>query len=246
MDTDLTSSTPTFPQATRFSMCALNGKSVEILLVEDNPADVRLTREIFEDEASRRTSTSSATASRRWPSCAGRASTQDSPARSSSCSTSTFPKKDGREVLEELKADTDLCRIPVVVLTTSAAESDISRSYELHANCFITKPLDLDEFFDVVALDQGLLARERPPALCIDDGPDDQQAERLPDPAGRGQPRRRSPRPGDAQRRGRRAPTSTSSHVERLAEAREELMQNGGPSACCSTCRCRTHGGSRR
>ena len=61
-----------------------------------------------------------------------------------------LPKKDGREVLEELKRDTDLRRIPVVVLTTSAAESDISRSYQLHANCFITKPLDLDDFFSVV------------------------------------------------------------------------------------------------
>jgi CheY-like chemotaxis protein len=61
-----------------------------------------------------------------------------------------LPKKDGREVLEEMKADSNLCRIPVVVLTTSAAESDISRSYELHANCYITKPLDLDEYFDVV------------------------------------------------------------------------------------------------
>jgi CheY-like chemotaxis protein len=61
-----------------------------------------------------------------------------------------LPKKDGREVLEEMKADAMLCRIPVVVLTTSAAESDISRSYELHANCYITKPLDLDEYFDVV------------------------------------------------------------------------------------------------
>ena len=61
-----------------------------------------------------------------------------------------LPKKDGREVLEELKRDTDLRRIPVIVLTTSAAQTDIMRAYELQANCFITKPLDLDDFFSVV------------------------------------------------------------------------------------------------
>ena len=61
-----------------------------------------------------------------------------------------LPRKDGREVLQELKTDPSLSRIPVIVLTTSAAEADILHSYELQANCFITKPLDLDEFFDVV------------------------------------------------------------------------------------------------
>jgi two-component system, chemotaxis family, response regulator Rcp1 len=61
-----------------------------------------------------------------------------------------LPRKDGREVLQELKADSSLNRIPVIVLTTSAAEADILHSYDLQANCFITKPLDLDEFFDVV------------------------------------------------------------------------------------------------
>ena len=61
-----------------------------------------------------------------------------------------LPRKDGREVLEELKSDSTLSRIPVIVLTTSAAESDILHSYDLQANCFITKPLDLDEYFSVV------------------------------------------------------------------------------------------------
>jgi len=62
-----------------------------------------------------------------------------------------LPKKDGREVLAEIKVDTDLRRIPVVVLTTSRAEEDILRTYNLHANCFITKPVDLDQFITVVA-----------------------------------------------------------------------------------------------
>ncbi|MEM6841669.1 MAG: response regulator [Bacteroidota bacterium] len=62
-----------------------------------------------------------------------------------------LPKKDGREVLEEIKADEKLKRIPVVVLTTSSAEEDIFRSYKLHANCYITKPLDFDQFAKIVA-----------------------------------------------------------------------------------------------
>ena len=61
-----------------------------------------------------------------------------------------LPRKDGREVLHDIKADEDLRRIPVVVLTTSKAQSDISRAYELHANCYIQKPLELDGFIDIV------------------------------------------------------------------------------------------------
>jgi CheY-like chemotaxis protein len=61
-----------------------------------------------------------------------------------------LPKKDGREVLAEIKADPDLRRIPVVVLTTSGAEGDVLRSYDLHANAYVQKPLDMDEFVNVV------------------------------------------------------------------------------------------------
>src|SRR3984885_12406138 len=60
-----------------------------------------------------------------------------------------MPRKDGREVLSEIKEDPDLKRIPVVVLTTSAAEEDIMRSYNLHANCYVTKPVDLQQFMKV-------------------------------------------------------------------------------------------------
>jgi two-component system response regulator len=66
-----------------------------------------------------------------------------------------MPRKDGREVLEEIKQDKNLKRIPVVVLTTSEAEEDILRAYDLHANCYISKPVDLDQFTKVVrAIDQ--------------------------------------------------------------------------------------------
>jgi CheY-like chemotaxis protein len=61
-----------------------------------------------------------------------------------------LPRKDGREVLRDIKADDDLRRIPVVVLTTSKAPSDITRAYELHANCYIQKPLELDGFIEIV------------------------------------------------------------------------------------------------
>jgi CheY-like chemotaxis protein len=121
-----------------------------MLLVEDNPADVRLTREVFEngelgtrvrvvsdgEQAMAYLRREGPYADRRRPSLV--------------LLDLNLPRKDGREVLEELKGDTELRQIPVVVLTTSAAESDIVRSYELHANCYITKPLDLDEFFSVV------------------------------------------------------------------------------------------------
>ncbi|MBI5197982.1 MAG: response regulator [Nitrospirae bacterium] len=61
-----------------------------------------------------------------------------------------LPRKDGREVLSEIKRDPDLRKIPVVVLTTSKAEEDVLRAYELNANCYITKPVDLDQFIKVV------------------------------------------------------------------------------------------------
>jgi CheY-like chemotaxis protein len=63
-----------------------------------------------------------------------------------------LPRKDGREVLEEIKADQDLRRIPVVVLTTSQSEDDISKAYDLNANCYVAKPVDLDHFIKVVRI----------------------------------------------------------------------------------------------
>ena len=66
-----------------------------------------------------------------------------------------MPRKDGREVLAEIKSDEDLARIPVVILTTSKAEEDIIRSYDLHANCYITKPVDLEQFIKVVTMIEG-------------------------------------------------------------------------------------------
>jgi CheY-like chemotaxis protein len=126
------------------------GQPIEILLVEDNPADVRLTQEALrEGKVKNRLSVARDGADalsflrREGP-------YHDAPRPDLILLDLNLPKKDGREVLSEIKADAHLRRIPVVVLTTSSAEADILKSYELHANCYITKPVDLDQFVKVV------------------------------------------------------------------------------------------------
>jgi CheY-like chemotaxis protein len=123
---------------------------IEILLVEDNPGDVRLTREVFKDGRIRNTLNvvGDGVEALAYLRCEG---------AYAGCKPQdlilldlNLPKKDGREVLAEIKADPALRRIPIVVLTTSAAEADILTAYDLHANCYITKPVDLDQFVKVV------------------------------------------------------------------------------------------------
>ena len=123
---------------------------IEILLVEDNPGDARLTAEALTDAKVLNTLTvvqdgvEALTYLRRQ----GRYS--DAPRPDVVLLDLNLPKKDGREVLAEIKEDPDLKRIPVVVLTTSKAEEDIARTYDLHGNCYISKPVDLDQFMTVV------------------------------------------------------------------------------------------------
>jgi two-component system, chemotaxis family, response regulator Rcp1 len=150
-DADLDPIETSYPLATGIRM-ALNSseETVEILLVEDNPADVRLTREIFENGGSPAQLNVVGDGEQAMAYLRREEPYADRPRPQLVLLDLNLPKKDGREVLEELKADAVLRRIPVVVLTTSAAESDISRSYALHANCYITKPMDLDEYFEVV------------------------------------------------------------------------------------------------
>ncbi len=126
------------------------GKPVEILLVEDNPGDVRLTQEVLKEGKMNnnlyvaKDGVDAVTFLRREGEYA------DSPVPDLILLDLNLPKKDGREVLAEIKADSDLKHIPVVVLTTSKAEQDIHKAYNLHANCYITKPVDLDQFIQVV------------------------------------------------------------------------------------------------
>ncbi|KFE71175.1 response regulator [Hyalangium minutum] len=127
-----------------------HGRPVEILLVEDNPGDVRLTIEALKEGKVRnnlsvvKDGVEALAFLRREGTFAG-ATRPDL-----ILLDLNLPKKDGREVLAEIKDDGTLRRIPVVVLTTSKAEEDILRTYDLHANCYITKPVDLEQFISVV------------------------------------------------------------------------------------------------
>jgi two-component system, chemotaxis family, response regulator Rcp1 len=128
-----------------------DGRSpVEILLVEDNPGDERLTREalregkVYHNLHWVKDGVEAMAFLRRQGKYAS------VPRPDIVLLDLNLPKKDGREVLEEIKTDEDLKRIPVVVLTTSKAEEDVLRTYNLHANCFVTKPVDLEKFIVVV------------------------------------------------------------------------------------------------
>ena len=130
-------------------------RPVEILLVEDNPGDIRLTQEVFKE---------------------GKVRNQLSVVRNGEEALAflrqeghfasvlrpdmilldlNLPRKDGRAVLAEIKADPDLRRIPVIILTTSQAESDLIQTYNLHANCYIVKPVELDQFIEAVKRIEG-------------------------------------------------------------------------------------------
>jgi two-component system, chemotaxis family, response regulator Rcp1 len=127
-----------------------NGRPVEILLVEDNPADVRLTQEAFR-EAKVRNNLYVAYDGVAALDFLHRANGYlDVPRPDIVLLDLNLPKKDGREVLAEIKEDDALKRIPVVILTTSTAEQDILRTYDLHANCYINKPVDLEKFMTLV------------------------------------------------------------------------------------------------
>lgn len=133
-------------------MLDLHNRSVEILLVEDNPDDIDLTIEAFKESSSQSRLhvvedgvAAVAFLRRQGPYAAA-------PRPDVILLDLNLPKKSGHEVLKEIKADPELRQIPVVVLTTSAADTDVARSYELAANCYITKPVDLDAFLSVVRL----------------------------------------------------------------------------------------------
>ena len=125
-------------------------RPIEILLVDDNPGDVRLTQEALR-EGKLRNNLTVAEDGEKALAILGR---QDpyaySPRPDLVLLDLNLPGRSGREVLAEIKDDPDLKRIPVVVLTTSKAEEDIVKSYDLHANAYITKPVDLDKFMHVV------------------------------------------------------------------------------------------------
>ncbi|MBL0209781.1 MAG: response regulator [Holophagaceae bacterium] len=131
-------------------MTSDNGKPIEILLVEDNPGDVRLTREALKEGKVRNVLSVvqdgvEALAFLKRQGAYAKAARPDL-----ILLDLNLPKIDGQEVLAEIKESPALRAIPVVILTTSSAEQDILRTYNLHANCYITKPLDMDQFISVV------------------------------------------------------------------------------------------------
>lgn len=123
---------------------------IEVLLVEDSPGDVRLTREAFKDAKVHINLHVASDGTEAMAFLKREGQYADVPRPDLILLDLNLPKKDGREVLEEIKDTVALKSIPVVILTTSASEVDILRSYLLHANCYITKPVDLDGFLKVV------------------------------------------------------------------------------------------------
>ncbi|GAA0356909.1 response regulator [Actinoallomurus spadix] len=131
-------------------MTDLTVRPIEVLLVEDDPGDVVLTKEAFEDNkvSNKLSVVSDGEEAMRFLRCEG--DYADAPRPDLVLLDLNLPRMDGRQVLEEIKADETLRTIPVVVLTTSEAEEDILRSYRLHANAYVTKPVDFDQFIKVV------------------------------------------------------------------------------------------------
>jgi two-component system, chemotaxis family, response regulator Rcp1 len=128
----------------------LDARPIEILLVEDNAADVRLTVEALREGKVRNNLSVARDGAEAMEFLRREGPYAEAPRPDLVLLDLNLPRMDGREVLAELKADPELRTIPVVVLTTSSAEADILRSYSLHANCYITKPVDLDQFVTVV------------------------------------------------------------------------------------------------
>lgn len=129
---------------------AVNARQIEILLVEDSAGDVRLTQEALRDSklCNRLHVVNDGVAAlaflRQQPPY------QDAPRPDVILLDLNLPKKGGHEVLAEVKSDPALRRIPIIILTTSSAEEDILKTYDLHANCYITKPLDFSKFTEIV------------------------------------------------------------------------------------------------
>lgn len=127
-----------------------NTQPIEILLVEDNPGDARLTLEAMRDAKVRNRIHVVEDGIEAMAFLRRQGRFGDAPRPDLILLDLNLPRMDGREVLSEVKSDPDLRRIPVVVLSTSQAEEDVIRAYDLHANCYVTKPMDLAQFMKIV------------------------------------------------------------------------------------------------
>lgn len=132
-----------------------NGQPVEILMVEDNPGDARLAVEALKESKVANTLNVVEDGEQALDYLYRRGDYADRGRPDVIFLDLNLPKKSGHEVLAEIKADENLRRIPVVILSSSEAERDIQRSYDLHANCFVTKPVDLEQFLRVIRMIEG-------------------------------------------------------------------------------------------
>ena len=131
-------------------MTTPEGRAIDILLVEDDPGDELITREAFEHNKLKNRLHVAHDGEEGLNYLYRRGEFADAPRPDLILLDLNLPKYDGRQLLEKVKSDPDLARIPVVVLTTSSAEEDILKSYKLHANAYVTKPVDLDQFMKAV------------------------------------------------------------------------------------------------
>jgi CheY-like chemotaxis protein len=130
-------------------MIASEARVINVLLVEDDPGDVLMTREAFEEYLHNRLDVVS-DGSEALAYLRREGEYADAPRPDLILLDLNLPRRDGREVLAEVKADESLRHIPVIVLTTSSADEDVLRSYQLHANAYVTKPVDFDGFIEAI------------------------------------------------------------------------------------------------
>jgi CheY-like chemotaxis protein len=126
------------------------GRAIDVLLVEDDPGDVLITREVLEHNTINNIVHVASDGQEGLDFLYKRGAHADAPQPDLILLDLNLPKYDGRQLLEQIKSDADLCHIPVVVLTTSSAEEDVLESYKLHANAYVTKPVDVDQFMRAV------------------------------------------------------------------------------------------------
>ena len=129
---------------------SMPSREIVVLLVEDDPGDVLMTREAFEDYKVHNELHVVNDGTEAMAFLRREGDKADAPRPDLVLLDLNLPRMDGREVLQAIKSDPDLASIPVVVLTTSEAEEDVLRSYSLHANAYVTKPVDFDRFIQVV------------------------------------------------------------------------------------------------
>jgi CheY-like chemotaxis protein len=125
-------------------------KHIEILLIEDSPADILLTREAFEESRILNTLHVAEDGVQAMDFLRKRGAHASAPRPDLILLDLNLPRKNGREVLAEIKADPDLRKIPIVVLTTSNAEEDVLKAYDLNANCYVVKPVGFDNFMEAM------------------------------------------------------------------------------------------------